>query len=110
VRAIENRQPHLLEPFRCLSERRAVVKTSGDEAFKLIEIENDPAELFNLTSDPLELEEQMGERPYLAQSLHEAIQGMPARDPRQQETLRAGDEIELNDSMRQQLRALGYIE
>ena len=110
VRAIENRQPHLLEPFRCLSERRAVVKTSGDEAFKLIEIENDPAELFNLTSDPLELEEQMGERPYLAQSLHEEIQGMTARVTRQQETLRAGDEIELNDSMRQQLRALGYIE
>jgi len=110
VRAIENRQPHLLEPFGCLSERRAIVKTNENEPFKLIHIDNKPDELFNLTVDPLELEDQLDEQPHLTKSLHEDTKRMTLQVSHQRDNLDVGDEVELDDALMQQLRGLGYID
>ena len=49
VKAIESRQPDLLRDFRCLSNRRAVVRpTSAESAapLKLIHVDDTPDELF----------------------------------------------------------------
>ena len=110
VRAIENRQPHLLEPFGCLSERRAVVKTDAKEPFKLIHVNNQPDELFNLKADPLESVSELTTQPHLTKSLHEEIKRMTTQVTRQRDNLNAGDEVELNDTLMQQLRGLGYID
>jgi arylsulfatase A-like enzyme len=110
VRAIENRQPHLLEPFGCLSARRAVVKANAEEPFKLIHINNKPDELFNLAADPLELENQLTEQPHLTKSLHEETARMAKQVASQLDNLDAGEAVELDDALMQQLRGLGYID
>ena len=110
VRAIENRQPHLLEPFGCLSERRAIVKADENAPFKLIHVNDKPDELFNLTADPLELENQLTAEPHLTKSLHEEIERMTTQVTHQRDNLDAGDAVELDDALMQQLRGLGYIE
>ncbi|MFO7679042.1 MAG: sulfatase [Chloroflexota bacterium] len=114
VKAIENRQPHLLTQFRCLSERRAVIKQgealNGDAPHKLIHIDGAPDELFNLSADPLELENALGERPDLTESLHEDLNRMTSHLNHQRHNLAAGGEVELDDALRQQLRGLGYID
>ena len=110
VRAIKNRQPHLLEPFGCLSERRAIVKAGEDEPFKLIHVQDESDELFNLASDPLELEDQLTKRPYLTKSLHEELERMTTQVSHQRDNLNAGDAVELDDALMQQLRGLGYVD
>lgn len=110
VKAIENRQPHLLAPFRCLSERRAVVTMDDGQPHKLIEVDGEPDELFNLGADPLELEDARGERPLLTHSLHQALQHLPGRLTRPRHSQTASPAPELDDALRQQLRSLGYID
>jgi hypothetical protein len=54
VRAIEQRSPHLLDDFRCLSLRRAVVKRDNTrQPFKLIMVDDEADELFDLKSRPV---------------------------------------------------------
>ncbi|MBE2224619.1 MAG: sulfatase [Anaerolineae bacterium] len=110
VRAIENRQPQLLEPFGCLSERRAVVKASAAEPFKLIHVNNKADELFNLKTDPLESANELANQPQLAKSLHEEIKRMTTQVTHQRDHLNVGDEVELDDTLLQQLRGLGYMD
>ena len=50
AKAIEQRQPELLERFRCLETRQAVVR----DTLKLIRVSDWPEELFDLDGDPLE--------------------------------------------------------
>lgn len=110
VQAIENRQPHLLAPFRCLSQRRAIVQATGGGALKLIQVDSVPDELFNLTADPLELDNTLPMHPEETAVLNQAIDRQTANLERQRETLSAGSEIELDKQLQQQLRGLGYIE
>ncbi len=110
VQAIQNRQPHLLEPFRCLSPRRALVKATAGETLKLITVDESPDELFNLTADPLELEDVMEARGGETAVLHQEMARQITNLNRQRDNLAAGDNIELDDRLRQQLRSLGYIE
>ncbi len=110
VQAIENRQPHLLAPFRCLSQRRAIVQATGGDALKLIQVDSVPDELFNLATDPLELDNTMIMHPEETAVLNQAIDRQTANLERQRETLSAGGEIELDKQLQQLLRGLGYIE
>lgn len=117
VQAIQNRQPHLLESFRCLSLRRAVVKTTGEadaahNTLKLIQVEGDPDELFNLTLDPLELQNVLSqaEMRETAVLLNQEIERLSANLNVQRNSLSAGAEIELDEQLRQQLRGLGYLD
>jgi len=110
VQAIENRQPHLLAPFRCLSQRRAVVQADGRSTFKLIQVDAVPDELFNLVVDPLELDNTLAEQPAETAVLNQAITRLAANLENQRTALAAGTEIELDEQLRQQLRGLGYID
>ncbi len=67
VKAIEQRQPHLLEQFRCLSERRAIVKSGKMNTHKLIRVDRKPDQLFDLAYDPLELQNVREDRLSLAE-------------------------------------------
>jgi uncharacterized sulfatase len=76
VRAIEQRQPHLLEQFRCLSERRAIVREGEGLTHKLIHLDEKPDELFDLAEDPLELNDIRREQPILSASLDDQLKRM----------------------------------
>lgn len=122
VRAIENRQPHLLDQFRCLSQRRAIIRHADfsrqsaeegmtrDNSFKLIQVDDEPDELFDLANDPLELEDVIRERASLVTPLNQQINQMAQKAKIQREYMATGDTIEMDDTLLQRLRGLGYIE
>lgn len=114
VRAIQNRQPHLLEPFRCLAVRKAVVRqTAGGETtstFKLIQVDDTPDEMFNLAKDPLELDNVLPAMEDTAVALQQDINRFGAQVQQQRDNLTASDTVELDEHLTQRLRGLGYIE
>jgi uncharacterized sulfatase len=108
VRAIEHRQPELLDAFRCLSRRRALVQDHS----KLITVDDMPDELFDLENDPMELADLAARHSQdvvrLARSLTRAVELME----RQRDKIAAGAALEIgeDDALLQRLRGLGYIE
>ncbi len=108
VRAIQRRQPELLERYRCLSLRRSLVR--GDE--KLITVDGEPDELFHLDDDPAELHCRLAEQPRAAAQMAELIQRLAGAAGRQQALLADGAtlDLEADERLLQQLRALGYID
>jgi arylsulfatase A-like enzyme len=113
VRAIKQRSPELLDDFRCLSLRRAVVKPdTGRRPLKLITIDDEAAELFDLKQDPLEYDNMLERRPETAVQLANDIQRMTSQCQRRQEQLTTGRTIDLDsdDQLRQRLRGLGYLD
>lgn len=113
VKAIERRQPHLLEKFRCLAMRRAVVKTTDDgDTLKLILLNEVPDELFDLQSDPVEQHNLIEEQPLPAASLSQEIERLSLNLQRQRDSLTAGatNSVELDDNLMQRLRGLGYLD
>lgn len=108
VKAIRHRQPQLLDQFRCLSLRRALVK----EEFKLIEVDEEVDELFDLDKDPLELANLLEQRPEVVAALAERLERIAAAAERQQENFSAGSLVDLegDEHLLQRLRGLGYIE
>lgn len=115
VKAIERRQANLLAAYRCLALRRAVVwaeepMEAETAVHKLIAIDHTPDELFALAEDPLELHNVSGERPSHAATLFQELTRITNLLERQQTSLRAGRAIELDETLAQRLRGLGYIE
>lgn len=107
VNAIKNREPELLEQFRCMSLRRSLVENGR----KLIQIDDVPAEMYDLVADAPEQNNLYSpksvtvETAGLNESLNKfaAAQSMAASG--QEDTFEVMDE-----RIRQQLRGLGYIE
>lgn len=123
VKAIQARQPELLESKRCLQMRRAVVRQSklqpGDgeaTAVKLIRVDEQPDELFDLTADPLELEDLLPEYPAESHAavaaLNRALEQMVFRVNRERDGQVAGAAVDVDsdEQLRQRLRGLGYLE
>lgn len=123
VKAIQARQPELLESKRCLQMRRAVVRQSklqpGDgeaTAVKLIHVDEQADELFDLTADPLELENLLPEYPAESHAavaaLNRALEQMVFRVNRERDGQAAGAavDVESDEQLRQRLRGLGYLE
>lgn len=116
VKAIRERQPHLLETFRCLSQRRAVVRTVADSegasepTYKLIQVDDEADELFELTADPAELDDLLAERPSVTTHLDQDIKRISTMVIRQQENFTAGSQVEIDEHLTQRLRGLGYID
>ncbi len=115
VKAIESRQPELLRDFRCLSNRRAVVRPSSAKstaALKLIHVDDTPDELFDLAADPGESHNLLAQRPATVTALDRALGQMAQRVARERDALPAGAAVDLdNDELLQQrLRGLGYLE
>jgi arylsulfatase A-like enzyme len=108
VRAIESRQPELLSQYQCLSLRRAVVR--GDD--KLIVLDGEPDELFNLSDDPHELNDLLSQEPETATALADLLHRLAVITERQRANIAGGATIDLESDERllQQLRALGYID
>jgi hypothetical protein len=109
VRAIKHRQPELLDAFRCLSRRRALVQDHR----KLITVDDVPDELFDLENDPMERADLATRHSQdvlrLARSLTRAVELME----RQRDNIAAGAALALgedDDALLQRLRGLGYIE
>jgi hypothetical protein len=115
VRAIEKRQPELLEAYRCLAVRRAVVqeKRMGEaEAVphKLIQVDEKLDELFDLAHDPLESENLLAERPSITEPMQKELSRLVTAVSQQKAQVTAGSQIELDDNVTRRLRALGYID
>lgn len=116
VKAIEKRQPALLAQSRCLSTRRAVVRqTSAGAAdipstYKLIHVDDQPDELFDLAADPGEAVDVLAARPFAANVLNDDVKRMAANVTRQRDHLTTVTEVEIDDNLAQRLRALGYID
>ena len=108
VKAIQHRQPELLEQRRCLSLRRALVKDN----LKLIHVDGESEELFNLAADPLELHNQLSRLPEEAGRLDEELRLVVSLVEKQRANWSAGATLDLEEDKRllQLLRGLGYIE
>ena len=110
VKAIERRQPELLEQYRCLSTRRAVVKVDHEIPYKLIDVDGQADELFNLDRDPLELEDVLSSRTGIANSLDKDLKRIAANVEAQKAGYKVGETVEMDEALAQRLRGLGYLD
>lgn len=116
AKAIERRQPELLDEFRCLETRRAVVRQRSSSAdaspMKLIRIEDEAEELYDLRSDPLELDNIVAEQPDLVAALNQSLEHMVSRTTREREAAPAGSAVEIDgdELLKKRLRGLGYLD
>jgi uncharacterized sulfatase len=112
VRAIEQRTPHLLEQFRCLSERRAIVKVGEETTYKLIHVDDQPDELFDLCADPMELIDMRGDRLSLTAALDDNLRQMvtSALVQRDHQSEEAVVDFENDAQLQHRLRGLGYLD
>ena len=108
VRAIEHRQPELIDSFRCLDLRRAIVK----DDLKLILLDDEPDELFNLDQDKLELENIIRQRPADKAVLTQQATRIINTVETQRDSLQAGTPLDLehDEELVKRLRGLGYID
>lgn len=108
VRKMRRHQPELIEPFGCLSLRRAIVKDN----LKMIQIDEEPEELFNLETDPLELLNIFSESKATGENMNQQLKRMVDQLNRQRENLTTGAKLDLesDQQLMQRLRSLGYIE
>ncbi|MDX1416712.1 MAG: sulfatase [Candidatus Promineifilaceae bacterium] len=112
VKAIKQRQPHLIEQFGCLLERRAIVQRHHEVTHKLIQLDGYPDQLFNLESDRWELEDLRNNREDLVISLDKQLTEIVNKlfNERAEQTADA-DAIGTSDGLlMQRLRGLGYVD
>lgn len=108
AKAVQHRQPELLDRFRCLATRKAVVKDN----YKLIQVSDRSDELFDLSLDPSEMANIMAEQPDETSNLADDLQQLANEVRAQSETLAAGITLDLesDEQLVKRLRGLGYIE
>ncbi len=108
AKAVQHRQPELLERFRCLDLRRAVVR----DEWKLIQLAGEADELFDLDSDPLELANRLARDEATAGVLEQQLKAMVRQAEATRDGLGAGATLDLeqDEQLAQRLRGLGYIE
>jgi len=105
---MESEDPSAIETFRCRSMRRAVY----EGRHKLITVDGDPDELFDVIADPAERHSILAEHPHKVARLRGALEAFAddaaARRPAQWEAARNAS---LDDAaISQRLRSLGYLE
>jgi uncharacterized sulfatase len=108
AKAVQHREPELLERFRCLDLRRAVVK----DEWKLIRVAGEPDELFDLDRDPLEETNRLVNNAGQVQALNQKLAGMTRQVEATRDDLGAGAFLdpEKDEQLMNRLRGLGYIE
>ena len=108
VKAMEDRQPDLVTRFRCNKLRRAIVQKD----LKLIQVDDQPDELFDLSKDLLEERSIMADGDKQAQTLNQQLNRMIGTLENQRDNLIAGVPLELEQDpqLLQHLRGLGYID
>jgi len=105
---MENMNRAAIDTFRCRSMRRAVYR----ERYKLITVDDEPDELFDVVDDPGEtrnvLDSYPGEAGQLRSMLNTFVQQAEERRPKNWEVSR---QLRLDDeALTDRLRALGYME
>ncbi len=111
VRAIEKRQPELLNEFRCLDERFAIVQQDDDSTHKLIQLARKPHELFDLTTDNLELNNLIVQNKELSETLNRQLNLKEDEVRKKQAKLAAGEiDLESDGQLMQRLKGLGYLD
>lgn len=117
VKAVEARQPDLLQDRRCLSTRRAVVRSAPLQRgapvdVKLIQTDGEADEMFDLINDPLETRNLLGKYADHEAVLNTTIEQMVQRANREREAMPAGEAVvtDGDDLLQQRLRGLGYLE
>ncbi|MFN2304146.1 MAG: hypothetical protein ACK2TV_10490, partial [Anaerolineales bacterium] len=112
VKAIERRQPQLLQDFRCLDERFAIVRQDKDSTFKLIQIDNQSDELFNLGADPLELTNIVDIESKFSEHLNRELNLLLEGEVRKHQDHFKGEDLDLESDahLMQRLRGLGYLD
>ncbi len=105
---MEAHTPQLIDSFYCRLNRRAVVQNET----KLVRIDGVQDELFNLNTDPHELNNLAAEIPTIAGKLAGKLDAfMSQAIARRPDTWQTNHSLELDDeNLMDQLRALGYIE
>ncbi|MBK9053661.1 MAG: sulfatase [Chloroflexi bacterium] len=108
VKAIERRQPELLEPYGCYRVRRALVR----EQYKLIQIDDAAAELYDLAADPTEQTNLIADLPEVAHNLNDHLNRVRRQTELQRESFSVGAAADgqMDDHLLQRLRGLGYLE
>lgn len=108
VRAIEHRQPELIDSFGCLELRRAIIK----DHLKLITLDDEPNELFNLHQDKLELQNIINQRPADKAMLSQQVNQLVSTVEAQRDSLLSGTplSLEYDEELLKRLRGLGYID
>ena len=94
----------------CLATRRAVVKVNEAETYKLIDVDGEVDELFNLTADPLELDDVLPAAAETAVQLDRELKRIGAAVEAQRAGFDAGATVEIDDALVQRLRGLGYLD
>ncbi len=108
VKAMEDRNPGLADQFRCNDLRRAIVEKDK----KLIQVADEPDEVFDLSADELELASIMSDNGDLTKKLNQQLNRMIGTLENQRDNLLAGVPLELEQDpqMLEHLRGLGYID
>ena len=108
VKAMEDRNPGLADRFRCNDMRRSI----NENGQKLIQISDEPDELFDLEADQLELNSILPTHGELTKNLNQKLNRMIGTLENQRDNLLAGVPLELEQDpqMLEHLRGLGYID
>jgi uncharacterized sulfatase len=113
ISLIETKEPNIINAFRCRSTRRALFAKSLSDHHKLITVDEQPEELFDVHADPRELQNLASENPKITMAfdalLKNAVAAAKARQPLALQTasqLNFSGDKNLTD----RLRGLGYIE
>ena len=109
VTALELRSPELIEKYRCLALRRAVLQNQH----KLIQVGEQPNELFSLSDDPFEEINLIDQSEYqeTAHQLNRALNHFGLQQKLVEGAVQTDETFEVEDKrLLQQLRGLGYLE
>jgi arylsulfatase A-like enzyme len=107
ISLIKNEDPERIEAFRCNLMRRAAYR----ENYKLITVGDEPDELFDVISDPDEMDNLINQEPTVTAELDKLLTAfMEEAEKRRPANLEA-TQLELDDELvAERLRGLGYIE
>lgn len=110
VRLVEERDPEAVAAWRCRAVRRAIY----DGTRKLITVDDEPEEVYDVARDPEELTNRIADEPELAGRLSDALRALVARAQAEgpEPPPSAGTPTSLTENRRvsERLRRLGYIE
>jgi arylsulfatase A-like enzyme len=107
IALIKGEEPELIDSFRCRQMRRAAYRGG----YKLITVGDKPDELFDVFSDPDELDNLIAEKPKVATELDALLTAFVAEAERRRPANMEAARLRLDDEqVAERLRGLGYIE
>lgn len=107
IQLMESQDPANIERFRCRAMRRAIYKGPH----KLITVDEQADELFNITKDPAELHNLIAQHPEISAELHTELQACVREAKARRVENQTAAQLDLeDDAVVERLRKLGYME